>query len=130
MTFKFPELPVTSKLGREGDAMATQDDEIARHLAAAAASGELQAAPSYGKPLVTPEGWAETPDEFRQSFKILKDAGFAPLEVALFHERARLREQIEAMHDESQKVPLLRRLSELEQRIALRLEALRVSGSP
>jgi hypothetical protein len=109
--------------------MATQDDEIARHLAAAAASGELQAAPSYGKPLVEPEGWSETPDEFRQAFKILKDAGFAPPEVALFHERARLREAVEATHDESQKMPLLRRLSELEQKISLRLEALRVSGS-
>lgn len=109
--------------------MATLDDEIGRHLAAAAASGELRAAPSYGKPLVAPDGWAQTPEEFRQAFKILKDAGFAPPEVALFHERARLREAAAQMQDESQKVQLLQKLSELEQKIALRLEALRVNGS-
>ncbi|WP_414708405.1 DUF1992 domain-containing protein [Ramlibacter sp.] len=109
--------------------MGTLDDDIRRHLEAAAASGELQSAPSYGKPLVRPEGWEETPDEFRQAFKILKDAGFAPPEVALFHERARLRHLIEGAPTAAEKSSLMRQLSELEQKIALRLEALRASGS-
>jgi hypothetical protein len=109
--------------------MGTLDDEIRRHLEAAAASGELQAAPSYGKPLARPEGWEETPDEFRQGFKILKDAGFAPPEIAPFHERARLRSLAEGDVTAAERTALMLQLSELEQKIALRLEAMRASGS-
>ena len=108
--------------------MPTLDEEIARHLAEAAASGELKAAPSYGKPLATPEGWDEAPPELRQAFKILKDAGFAPPEIELFHERARLRAEAEAAVGSGEKQRLQRALSDLEQKISLRLEALRVNG--
>jgi hypothetical protein len=106
--------------------MPTQDEEIARHLREALSSGELRAAPSFGKPLAAIEGWDDTPPELRLPFKILKDAGFAPPEVELFHERARLTAQVEAATDEAQRIRLQRELSELEQKIALRLEALRV----
>lgn len=106
--------------------MPTQDEVIARHLSEALSSGELRAAPSFGKPLREVEGWDDTPPELRMAFKLLKDAGFAPPEVALFHERARLAADIEAAEDEAQRVKLQRELSELEQKIALRLEALRV----
>jgi hypothetical protein len=104
--------------------MGTLDDEIARHLAAAASSGELQAAPSYGRPMPEMAGWEETPAELRQSFKILKDAGVAPPEIELFHERARLRAAVEGAQG-AERQQLMRRLSELEQKLALRLEALR-----
>jgi hypothetical protein len=97
-------------------------------LADAAASGELEAAPSYGKPLAQPEGWDETPEELRQTFKILKDAGFAPPEIALFHERARLRATLEAEVNPQTRAVLQRELSELEQKIALRLESLRINS--
>ncbi|MBI5278688.1 MAG: DUF1992 domain-containing protein [Burkholderiales bacterium] len=109
--------------------MATLDDEIARHLAEAAASGELQAAPSYGKPLAQMEGWDDTPETLRLAFKMLKDAGFAPPEIALFHERAQLRAECEAASSEAERARLLKALSELEQKISLRLEALRVNGN-
>ncbi|HUR89595.1 MAG TPA: DnaJ family domain-containing protein [Ramlibacter sp.] len=106
--------------------MATLDEEIAKHLAAAAASGELQAAPSYGKPLARAEGWDDTPEELRQAFKILKDAGFVPPEVAWFHERAQVRALAESATDPVERERLQRQLSDLEQKIALRLEALRI----
>jgi hypothetical protein len=109
--------------------MATLDDDIARHLAEAAASGELQAAPSYGKPMEAMEGWDETPESLRMAFKILKDAGFAPPELALFRERAQLRAAVEAAADDAEKLRLGRLLSEAEQKLALRLEALRVNGT-
>jgi hypothetical protein len=108
--------------------MPTLDEEIARHLAEAAASGELKAAPSYGKPLAAPEGWDEAPEELRQAFKILKDAGFAPPEIEFFHERARLRAAAEAATDTLEKQRLQRALSDIEQKISLRLEALRVNA--
>lgn len=109
-------------------ALRSQDEMIAEHLASAWRSGELQAAPSFGKPMPEMEGWSETPGEFRLPFKVLKNAGVAPPELGLFHERARLREAIAACADPAQRLALQTRLSELEQVIALRLEGMRVSG--
>ena len=105
--------------------MPTQDEEIARHLREAAASGELARIEGYGKPLPEDPGWSATPEELRMPFKILKNAGFTPPEVAWFHERAALASAIEAAGDEAQKKVLRAKLSELEQKIALRLEAMR-----
>ena len=51
-----------------------KDDDIARHLSEALASGELKAAPSFGKPMPKIEGWEDTPPELRLPFKVLKDA--------------------------------------------------------
>jgi hypothetical protein len=105
------------------------EDEIARKLTEAHASGELRAAKDFGQPLSAMEGYDETPEEFRPAFKALKDAGYAPPEVALFHERAALKAERDAATDESARHALSKKLSELEQKIALRLEALRVRGS-
>ena len=109
--------------------MATQDEEIARHLSEALKSGELGAAPSFGKPMREMEGWDDTPPELRLPFKMLKDAGYAPPEIALFHERAKLTAAVEAAKDDAERVRLQRELSELEQKIALRLESLRIHRS-
>ena len=59
--------------------MRSLDEEIARHLREASAAGELQQAPSYGKPLAADTGWDETPEALRMPFKILKDAGVTRL---------------------------------------------------
>lgn len=76
------------------------DDEIGRKLADAERSGELCAAPSFGKPLAVDAGWEMTPDEFKMPFKILRNAGIVPPDVELFHERARLRKTLEVASDE------------------------------
>jgi len=107
----------------------TQDELIAQHLAESLRSGELQSAQSFGKPLAEAEGWLETPVEFRLPFKILKNAGMAPPEVELFHRRAALRDALQATSDGIERERLQRQLAELEQAIALRLEALRVKGT-
>jgi len=109
--------------------MPTQDEEIARYLREAQASGELGRIPGYGRPLPEPAGWAETPDELRMPFKILKDAGFAPPEIAWFHERAALTTALAGTTDAQERASLVHALAELEQKIALRLEALRGRGS-
>ncbi|MGE5615737.1 MAG: DUF1992 domain-containing protein [Bacillota bacterium] len=108
--------------------MPTWDEEIARMLREAERSGELQQAKSYGKPLTSPEGWDDTPEDLRMAFKILKEAGAAPPEIALFHERAELRGQLEACTDDEERERLRLRLAQLEQKISLRLESLRGSG--
>ena len=109
--------------------MRTFDEEIARRLQEAADSGELQGAKGYGKPTPDDPGWDATPEALRMPMKILRDAGAAPPEIAMFHERARLRQQIESATDPGERQRLLLRLVELEAVLALRLEALRVSAS-
>lgn len=105
------------------------DDEIGRKLREAEASGELAAARNYGRPLEEDEGWAATPEALRMPFKILKDAGYAPPELALFHERARLRAAVAAAADPAEQQRLQQALSELEQALALRLESLRLNAT-
>lgn len=104
------------------------DDEIGRKLQEAMASGELASARNYGKPLEEDDGWAATPEALRMPFKILKDAGYAPPELALFRERARLRAAVEAETDATECQRLQQILSELEQALALRLESLRLNA--
>ena len=101
------------------------DEEIARHLEEAAKSGELKAAKGCGKPMESDPGWDATPPELRMPFKILKDAGVVPAEVEWFHERAQLRKTLEATTDPAEQEALRKKLVALEQKISLRLEALR-----
>jgi hypothetical protein len=105
--------------------MRSIDEEIARHLQEAAASGELAKASGYGKPQLEDPAWNETPAALRMPFRILKAAGVVPPEIALFHERAALKLELKACTDEAERIRLGQRLSELEQSIALRLESLR-----
>lgn len=109
--------------------MPTLDEQIAQSLRDAQRSGELQAAPSWGKPLNLDDGYEQTPDALRMAFKALKDAGFVPPEVETMKQIAALRQVIEAAPDAPDAEAVRRRLSELQQHLALRLEKLRVSGS-
>ena len=109
--------------------MPTQDEEIARHLREAMASGELAGTPGFGKPLPEDAGWDATPEALRMPFRILKNAGFVPPEVELFHERAALGEALAACTNDAERAAVRRKLSDLEQKLALRLEALRINGS-
>ncbi len=111
--------------------MRTFDEEIARHLQEAAESGELRQARGYGRPTTENPGWDATPAALRMPMKILKDAGAAPPEVALFHERARLRTTLAAgAVGAEERASLQRTLNDLEQQISLRLEMLRFNGTP
>ncbi len=105
------------------------EDEISRKLSIAHASGELKTAKGYGQPLVNPDGWDDTPEEFRIGFKILKDAGFYPPEIELIRRRVELRNEIASTCDPFEKNRLALELASLDQRISVRLESLRASGS-
>jgi hypothetical protein len=110
--------------------MPTQDEEIARHLREALESGELAGIPGFGKPLPEDDaGWNATPESLRMPFKILKNAGFVPPEVELFHERAALSALLQSCQSETERTEVRRKLRDLEQRIALRLESLRANGT-
>ena len=101
------------------------EDEISRKLREAELNGELRSAKGYGRPLTTDEGWNQTPDELRMTFKILKDAGVVPPEIELMKQRTSLRDQIAACTKPEEVELLKQKLSELELSISLRLESLR-----
>lgn len=121
--------PTDSHARQQRDAaLRTLDEAIADHLTQAQRSGELQGAPSYGKPLAEMAGWDETPVEFRLPFKILKNAGVPPPEIELFHRRAALRQALADASSDEARGRLQRELAELEQALALRLEGMRATG--
>jgi hypothetical protein len=105
------------------------DDHIGRSLRESEASGELKAAPSYGKPLSFGDGYDETPDALKMPFKMLKDAGYAPPEVELMREIAALQAQLDSTADDTTARAQRQRLAEMRQQLALRLESFRLSGS-
>jgi Domain of unknown function (DUF1992) len=105
------------------------DDHIGQSLRASEQTGELQAAPSYGKPLAFGDGYDDTPAELRMGMKILKDAGVVPPEVEAMREAAELEARVNACTDEVERRALQQQLSEIRQAIALRLEGLARSGS-
>lgn len=109
--------------------MATLDEQIAQSLQESLRSGELQSAASWGKPLDLADGYAQTPEALRLAFKALKEAGFVPPEVETMKRIAALREVIAAAPDAPQADAMRKRLSELQQQLALRLEKLRRTGS-
>ena len=121
--------PTDSERRKARDAaLRTQDEAIAERIAEAQRSGELQTAPSYGRPMPEAEGWHETPAELRIPFKILRNAGVAPPEIELFHRRGALRRALAECSSDDERKTLQQRLNELEQLIAFRLERLRVTG--
>ena len=109
----------------------TLDEQIAQDLRDSQRSGELQSAPSWGKPLALDDGFDETPLELRLAFKMLKDAGYVPHEVMLMREIAALRSQLALLDGEPTPAvaSLRRRIVDLNANLALRLERLRVAGS-
>ena len=109
--------------------MSSLDEEIAFKLRQAELAGELKHARDFGRPTVEDVGWLATPAALRMPFKILKDAGFAPPEIALFHERAALVEKLKSAGDGNDRDTIRRQLSELEVKIAMRLESLRQHGN-
>ncbi len=100
------------------------EDHIGRSLAQAQASGELQSAKHYGKPLDLGDGYDETPAELRMPFKMLKDSGFHPPEVGLMREIAALRDTLAGLPEGTEAVAMRQKLAAMQQQLALRLEAL------
>ena len=103
----------------------TLEEQIAESLRAAQASGELQSAKDYGKPLDFGDGYDETPAELRLAFKALKDAGYAPPEVAMLRELGELRSELPALDATSPEAEALRRkINDLELKVSMRIERL------
>jgi hypothetical protein len=107
------------------NALRLVEDHIGRHLAESEKTGELQAAPSFGKPLDYGDGYSETPEDLRMGFKLLKDGGYVPPEVELMQEIEALRRTLETNPNAADASVNQKRLSEMRQRLAMQLEKLR-----
>jgi hypothetical protein len=106
--------------------MRTLDQQIADSLREAERSGELRSARGWGRPLELDDAWDRTPEPWRMAFKVMKDAGLLPPEVALMHDVAAQRKRLAAMEAGSEEADAARRrLQELQVQLALRLERLR-----
>ena len=104
------------------------EDHIGQSLAHSAESGELRLAKSFGKPLDLGDGYAETPDELRMGYKILKDAGFVPPEVELMKDIEALKMEVSAEPASDDRRAKEQRLSDMRQKLALQMERLRSTG--
>lgn len=103
----------------------TLDERIAAALKEAYERGEIQRAKSFGKPLDFGDGYDETPADLRMGYKILKDAGAAPVEVEMLREVRALGEQLAEMDSDSDEAAATRRkISDLRLIVALRMEAM------
>lgn len=103
----------------------TFDEEIAAAMRAAEQSGEIRQARDYGKPLDFGDGYDETPAELRMAFKVLKDAGCSPPEIAMLHEVAAMRKTLGALESETAEAAALRRkIHDMELEVRLRIERL------
>jgi hypothetical protein len=103
----------------------TLDEQIAEAVRLAQESGELKQAKDYGKPLDFGDGYDETPPELRMAFKVLKDSGFAPPEIAMLHELAGMRKELAALDAESPEAAALRaKIHEGEIKVSMRIERL------
>jgi len=105
------------------------EDHIGRSLSESEKSGELRAAPSYGKPLNLGDGYDETPAELRMAFKMLKDSGFGPPEIERMREIEALRAALAGAADDAAARTARQALAEKRQQLALRMEKLRVTGA-
>lgn len=107
------------------DKQRTLDERIADALKEAYERGEIQRAKGFGKPLDFGDGYEETPADLRMGYKILKDAGAAPLEVEMLREVRALEERLAAIDADGDEAASLRqKISDLRLVVALRVEAM------
>ena len=103
----------------------TLDEEIGEALRESHETGELQRAKGWGKPLDFGDGYEETPADLRMGFKILKDAGAAPLEVEMMREIDALERRFGRLDPGSDEAAELRqKVASLRVEVALRIEAM------
>ncbi len=81
-----------------------------RKILEAMARGELDNLPGRGMPLAMDEDLSAVPQELRMAYKVLKNAGFVPPEVALRKEIVSLRELLGRLEEGDERRTVLREL--------------------
>ena len=97
----------------------TYDDITGRWIKEAEASGELKHNKHYGKKLNLADEFAQTPEELKIAFKVLKNSGHTPGEVSLFKELEGLRKKLADETDEAERKSIQKQMAEKQLRIQL-----------
>ncbi|MFA4885579.1 MAG: DUF1992 domain-containing protein [Desulfotomaculaceae bacterium] len=84
-------------------------------------NGELENLPGKGKPLEL-DNMSFLPAELRMAYRIIKNAGLAPVEVSLNKDMDTLKKKIEESTDEKERKFLKRKLIELGVRYNILME--------
>jgi len=101
------------------------DDIIKQWVQRAERSGEIRKLPGFGEPFQFEDGFMETPAELRMAHKILKNAGYVPAEIEMLQRLAALRDQLKVDEDPVRQSELKSKIADLEQKVAIMLDALR-----
>jgi len=96
-------------------------DEVIRQ---AIENGDFDNLPGKGKPLDLSE-WANTPEEMRMAYSVLKSSGYTPSEVVINNEIGELKALIKETTDEALKSTLMKKLNEAMTNYAIRMERMR-----
>ncbi len=99
----------------------TLDEQIADKIDADLKDGVLSKVPGFGKPLHEDRAYEQTPDEWRMSMKILKDAGYAPPEVELMKARALLQTEKKTCSDAVRAREIDRLIQDLSLKISFQM---------
>ncbi|MUT66456.1 DUF1992 domain-containing protein [Paenibacillus sp. NEAU-GSW1] len=95
---------------------------VEQRIQEAMAKGEFDNLPGKGKPLEL-EDLSFVPEDLRVSFKLLKNAGVVPEEMALAKEMVTLQELLDLCKDEKERNSLTRKLNEKRLRYRMMMEA-------
>ncbi|MGD8417232.1 MAG: DUF1992 domain-containing protein [Pseudomonadales bacterium] len=104
--------------------MAGVDDIISEWIRKAERTGELKRGPYWGKPFDLDDGYDETPARLRMAYRILKNAGYVPAEVAQLNHLAELKERLTAASDAGERARLERAVAAQTARVRELLRAI------
>ena len=97
----------------------TYDDITGRWVREAEKSGELRANKHFGKKINLQDEFAQTPEELKIAFKVLKNSGFVPGEVNLFRELEGLRKKLAEETDEDERKAIQKQMADKQLKIQL-----------
>ncbi len=104
--------------------MAGIDAVIKQWVKQAERSGEVRSNKYTGKKFDFDDGFMETPQKLRMTYKILKNANYLPPEVEMLKKLAELREQQEIETDPERAAEIKREIVELQGKVTIALEKL------
>ncbi|MCF8061857.1 MAG: DUF1992 domain-containing protein [Deltaproteobacteria bacterium] len=86
------------------------DDIIEQRIQESLSKGEFDNLPGRGKPLQL-EDDSHVPEDLRMAYKVLKNAGCLPPEIELKKEILQMKDMLDAIPEEQEKVRQIRRIN-------------------
>ena len=98
--------------------MAGVDDIVGQWIKRAEKTGELKNGSSWRKPMDLSEG-KDTPEKLRMAHRMLKNAGYVPVEVEKMQQVAALKDELKSAESEQERARLRRKIANLRQELAI-----------